>query len=450
MVNCRPYKSIVDLTNGLSLTEANGAGMRSRGCEGATLHERLPIPRALPLRRRQGLARRQSVIASLLCCVVLAGCSSTTASPEFSCGTLSRLIREQGTVAALIPAAVRRSEDRALDAVSVSQVQLGGLPVDVIMDGHESRRNIESAVERLARTRAPIRQAATICLNRLAELPPPSCETLAEDLSRRAEAVDLIINQARSAGDIGRRVQSAAERAARSGADPVDANLLSDLQSATDPFRGPLPIPVSGLGTCVAEAQERFEESKSTGRRIREALGAASGAAFEFLIFAALVLVFSVGVLWALADVVRRTTTALGMRVPAFIAKVPPLDDGKASNHGSPRKGRKKQQLSWRQAELHVAAWAQAQGWPEVQVAGTGADGGVDVESRNAVVQVKMQSARVGRPVVQKIYGIGASRGKQPVAVSGSGFTATAIEWASEHGVILYELDRHGAMRRIR
>lgn len=425
--------------------------MRLRSCEGETLHERLPIPRTLPLRRRQALARRQSVIASLLSCVVLAGCSSTTDSPEFSCGTLSRLIREQGTVAALIPAAVRLSEDRALDAVLVSQVQLGGLPVDVIMDGHESRRNIESAVERLVRTRAPIRQAATICLNRLTELPPsPSCETLAGDLSRRAEAVDLIINQARSAGDIGRRVQSAAERAARSGADPVDANLLSDLQFATDPFRGPLPMPASGLVTCVAEAQERFEESKSTGRRIREALGAASGAAFEFLIVAVLVLVFSVGVLWALADVVQRSAAALGLRVPAFIAKVPPLDDGKASNHGSRRKGRKKQQLSWRQAELHVAAWAQAQGWPEVQVAGTGADGGVDVESRNAVVQVKMQSARVGRPVVQKIYGIGASRGKQPVAVSGSGFTATAIEWASEHGVVLYELDRHGAMRRIR
>lgn len=422
--------------------------MRSRSGEGATLHEPVAIHQTLPLRRRQALARRQSVIASLLCCVLLAGCSSTTDSPEFSCGTLGRLIREQSTVAAQIPAAVRLSEDRALNAVLVSQAQLGGLPVDVIMDGHESRRNIESAVERLVRTRAPIRQAATICLNRLAELPPPpSCETFAEGMSRRAEAVDLIINQARSAGEIGRRVQSAAERAARSGADPVDANLLSDLQSATDPFRGPLPMPVSDLRTCVAEAQERFEESKSPGRRIREAVGAASGAAFEFLIFAVLVLVFGIGVLWALADVVRRAATALGLRVPAFIAKVPPLDDGEASIR---RRGRKKQQVSWKQAELHVAAWARAQGWPDVQVAGAGADGGVDVESRNAVVQVKMQSARVGRPVVQKIYGIGASRGKQPVVVSGSGFTSTAIEWASEHGVILYELDRHGEIRRIR
>lgn len=420
---------------------------------GATLHEwPTAIPPTRTRRRRQAPSRRQPVLGSLvLLCVVLAGCSSSTDSPSFSCGTLSRLVREQNTVAARIPAAVRLSEDRALDAVLVSQAQLGGLPVDVIMDGHESRRSIESAVEQLVRTRAPIRQAATICLNRLAELPPPpSCETLAEGLSRRAEAVDLIINQARSAGEIGHRVQSAAERAARSGADPVDARLLADLQSATDPFRRPLPLPSSELDKCVAEAQERFEESKSTGRRIREAVGAASGAAFEFLIFAVLVLVFSVGVLWALADLVRRTATALGLRVPAFVAKVPPLENGEATTHESRRRGRKKRQLSWRQAELHVAAWAKAQGWPEVQVAGAGADGGVDVESRNAVVQVKMQSARVGRPVIQKIYGIGASRGKQPVAVSGSGFTSTAIEWASEHGVILYELDRHGAMRRIR
>lgn len=132
-----------------------------------TLHEWSPaIPPTRTRRRRQAPGRRQPVVGSLvLLCVVLAGCSSSTDSPSFSCGTLSRLVREQNTVAARIPAAVRLSEDRALDAVLVSQAQLGGLPVDVIMDGHESRRSMESAVEQLVRTRAPIGQAATICLN---------------------------------------------------------------------------------------------------------------------------------------------------------------------------------------------------------------------------------------------------------------------------------------------
>ncbi len=334
-----------------------------------------------------------------------------------------------------------------MDAVATSRAQIGGLPVDVIMDGHESRRQLESAASRLTGTRAPLRQAATICLNRLSELPPlPSCTALTQRLADRADAIDQLVDQARSAGEVGRRVQSAAERAARSGADPVDPVLIADLRAATDPFRQPLSLPNPALDVCLVEAQASFEESKTLGRRVREALGAGIGALFEFLIVAGLVVVFGIGVLWALADLLRRAATALGLRVPELLAKVPPLDDGTAS----PRKRRRKHgSMTWREAELHVAAWARAQGWSDVQVAGSGSDGGVDVESRNAVVQVKMQTARVGRPVIQKIYGIGVSRRKQPVVVSGSGFTSTATAWASEHGVLLYRLDRNGAIHRV-
>jgi len=80
-------------------------------------------------------------------------------------------------------------------------------------------------------------------------------------------------------------------------------------------------------------------------------------------------------------------------------------------------------------------------GFFPVQVAGEGPDGGVDVRVPGKLVaQVKIP--KVGRPVVQQIYGIAQSESAAAAVFSHRGFTRDAENWADEHNVGLFLLKR--------
>lgn len=103
-----------------------------------------------------------------------------------------------------------------------------------------------------------------------------------------------------------------------------------------------------------------------------------------------------------------------------------------------------KRPFSPKEAEEAVADWAVKSGWRVTGQASGGADGGVDVETSRLAIQVKATSRPVGRPVVQNIFGVATSRGKQAALVATSGFTSAAKSWASSHGVALFQLKRDG------
>lgn len=49
-------------------------------------------------------------------------------------------------------------------------------------------------------------------------------------------------------------------------------------------------------------------------------------------------------------------------------------------------------ELTWQQVEHACCMWMRANGYPDVRLTRFGADGGIDIESREAVAQVKHQS----------------------------------------------------------
>ena len=80
-------------------------------------------------------------------------------------------------------------------------------------------------------------------------------------------------------------------------------------------------------------------------------------------------------------------------------------------------------------------------GFSPVQVAGEGSDGGVDVRVPGKLVaQVKIP--KVGRPVVQQIYGVAQSESAEATVFSSRGFTSQAEDWADENHVGLFLLKR--------
>lgn len=100
------------------------------------------------------------------------------------------------------------------------------------------------------------------------------------------------------------------------------------------------------------------------------------------------------------------------------------------------------------EAESAAALWLRKQGFDAHTTSG-GPDSGVDVAAPGLVAQVKHQQAHVGRPEVQKLHGVASSRDALAVFFSTSGFTTTAIEWASDVGMALMILDGPGSARPV-
>jgi hypothetical protein len=103
---------------------------------------------------------------------------------------------------------------------------------------------------------------------------------------------------------------------------------------------------------------------------------------------------------------------------------------------------------NWQEAERLAAEFITYLGFDGVELEQGGADGGVDVRVPGLLVaQVKATRSRVGRPVIQQIYGIGQAEGALPVVFSLSGFSKQAAKWADEHSIALFTF--HKTVREV-
>lgn len=93
------------------------------------------------------------------------------------------------------------------------------------------------------------------------------------------------------------------------------------------------------------------------------------------------------------------------------------------------------------EAEQHVARWLLFFGEDKVETTRFTQDGGVDVISENVATQVKHQLQPVGPQVVREIFGVATSLGKLAAVFSRSGFTKSAIGFAQDNDVMLFQYE---------
>ncbi|MGZ1490598.1 restriction endonuclease [Brevibacterium sediminis] len=99
-----------------------------------------------------------------------------------------------------------------------------------------------------------------------------------------------------------------------------------------------------------------------------------------------------------------------------------------------------------RDAEIYAAEVMEASGFTNVVPTGLGADGGIDVESVEAIAQVKLEGRPSSREQLQRLYGIAAHRDVLALFFSLGGYSAQAIQWAEETGMLLYEFEFDGTI----
>ena len=102
---------------------------------------------------------------------------------------------------------------------------------------------------------------------------------------------------------------------------------------------------------------------------------------------------------------------------------------------------------TFQQAEENAARWMRDAGFNDAMVTPGGPDGGVDVVSIRAIAQVKFETRPVGRPPLQRLYGVATAEGKKPLFFSNSGYTRQASAWADTVGIATFTYDRHGAVQ---
>ncbi|WP_375388400.1 restriction endonuclease [uncultured Amnibacterium sp.] len=99
--------------------------------------------------------------------------------------------------------------------------------------------------------------------------------------------------------------------------------------------------------------------------------------------------------------------------------------------------------LTWQAAEWMAARHMRAYGFSDARVTQVGADGGIDVISQWGAAQVKFYANPIGRPDVQKLRG--AAHGAQRALFYAlSGFTPSAVQFADEAQVSLWQFDQRG------
>lgn len=99
-----------------------------------------------------------------------------------------------------------------------------------------------------------------------------------------------------------------------------------------------------------------------------------------------------------------------------------------------------------RDAELYAAQIMTALGFTNAVATKAGIDGGVDVESLEAVAQVKLEGRPTTSEQLQRLYGISAHRDVLPLFFSLNGYTSHALQWAGETGMALFEFDYDGTI----
>jgi Restriction endonuclease/Protein of unknown function (DUF2510) len=97
-----------------------------------------------------------------------------------------------------------------------------------------------------------------------------------------------------------------------------------------------------------------------------------------------------------------------------------------------------------RDAEEAAARYMRYLGFADADVTSEGADGGIDVRSEQAVAQVKAHMTPVGRPDLQKLYGVQTVEKRQGLFFSLMHYTPNALAWAETVGMPLFRFDMAG------
>jgi len=115
------------------------------------------------------------------------------------------------------------------------------------------------------------------------------------------------------------------------------------------------------------------------------------------------------------------------------------------SNHKPPPK---KVVTGWKDAEKLARDYLCWLGFIDARLTGEGADGGVDVRSKEVVAQVKMHATGITRGVVQQIAGIAAAEKKVSV-IFAMLFSSEAKKWGDDHKIALFRFQRDGSVAAI-
>ena len=91
--------------------------------------------------------------------------------------------------------------------------------------------------------------------------------------------------------------------------------------------------------------------------------------------------------------------------------------------------------VSHEQYEAYCCSVMHHWGYMDAKTTRYSVDGGVDIESKDFVVQCKHVVGTVGAPDVQKIFGIATARGKKALIFSAGSFSKAALKFADEAGV---------------
>lgn len=91
-------------------------------------------------------------------------------------------------------------------------------------------------------------------------------------------------------------------------------------------------------------------------------------------------------------------------------------------------------------AEQLVCDWMRHLGASEAKVTSFRADGGIDVEAKKFIAQVKLYAGNVGRPEIQQLAGVAAVDGRQPLFFTSSDYTPEARNFAELSDVALFTM----------
>ena len=99
----------------------------------------------------------------------------------------------------------------------------------------------------------------------------------------------------------------------------------------------------------------------------------------------------------------------------------------------------------WTQAERNARDWMRYMGFADAELTQAGSDGGIDVEGRKVLAQVKYKAHAVGRASLQQLVGARLkAHDKQLLFFTGSGYSAHAVEYANDMDIALFRYSVFG------
>jgi len=130
---------------------------------------------------------------------------------------------------------------------------------------------------------------------------------------------------------------------------------------------------------------------------------------------------------------------------PSVVSGLPTAEDVLAYREALEQRAKERAELTPRpeprllrsafDAEAAACEWMRAFGFSDAVVTASGPDGGIDVQSSEAVAQVKMEAVKTSRPALQNLFGVAAADSKRAVFFSLAGYTREALSWASRESV---------------